>query len=705
MSILHVVPLLALVAPVETAPDMALRFVESHASLFRARSTELRLDYSARAANRTYVVFEQALRGVPVLGSQVVFRVLANDCIQAFDERGTIANLDIDLAPHVSCADAEDAFLDRLLEDGSIEDSTTFRFDDPTLAIRPDGSGSRLVWRVRVSTSDPLGAWIGIVDARSGETLDSTSDLYSTDVSGSVDARALVSNSCFGDPLDVAELRHLNVRVANAGASFTDETGAFTIANVDSSPVLLVANLTGRWIVVSDATNRNLSWSGSVTPGNPVAIHFLASGGSEIELAQTNAYVHGNGVHDFVKAHATVAGIDRAIPCTVNVASTCNAFYSHGSITCFHSGGGCSNSASASVIAHEYGHFLDDVTGGIADAALTEGNGDILSLLYTADACEWRCMRPGDGASCARDNSAGRIWPANECHGEPHCIGQTWAGFAWDARANLIAALGDVEGSRVAADLFLATFLANPPSIPDAVRETFLADDDDGALGNGTPHGALLADAASRHGFTAPLPPAIVALRPNEGRPCGGEAIEVFGSAFQRNATVVRFGGVPATVVSISSNGATAIVRPPARPAGGPVAVSVVTPYGSTSIANGYDYRFAADATIREGGLALGRTATLDVAGEPDADFVVIAGFDDAGAVFDGVSLAPGPARVIADSIVGTDPRASACGSFSKTFVVPARPSLALRHVFLQGAVRVGGVLQRTTLRTFTIVP
>ena len=51
----------------------------------------------------------------------------------------------------------------------------------------------------------------------------------------------------------------------------------------------------------------------------------------------------------------------------------------------FRAGGGCRNSAEATIVAHEYGHFVDHAFGGITNSGLSEGWGDTLAcLLYRA---------------------------------------------------------------------------------------------------------------------------------------------------------------------------------------------------------------------------------------------------------------------------------------------------------------------------------
>ncbi len=695
-----------------TAVTAALEFVDAHRDLIGIGSEELSLLGSYGGGRLIYVLFAQVHRGIPVAGSQVDFRIQPRGVLSSFGARGLVLGLDVDPTPALPAADAFDILLDRLCNDSTqpaIGPDTAFRFEESDLSIHREArdgvARGRLAWRVRLTTDSPFGNWVGFVDSQTGDLIRASNEIYGADVVGTVDARALVTGACFNSPLDVVALPHLRVRVSGGSASHTDATGAFVIGSSATEPVTVIASLDGRWVNVNNSGNTDLQLSATATPGVPVPLRFLPVGASELDLAQVNAYVHTTAIHDFVRQVASVPGIDRALTCRVNLMDTCNAFYSTNMISFFRSGGGCSNSASASVIAHEYGHFLDDQTGGIENAALSEGNGDVLSLLYTGDPCEWRCIRPSRSDLCARDNAVGRVWPAAECGGEPHCVGQTFAGYAWDAREALISELGLVPGARLANEVFIATFLANPASIPDAVLETFLADDDDGELSNGTPHGEALAQAATQHGFQAPIPPTIGSASPGSGGLCGGDEVVLAGSAFDRSATTVRFDGVAATIVSVSPSGTRIAVLSPPGTSERLASITVTTPFGSATLADAFAYANVRDASIRGGSLRVGGGATLDVVGTPHADFVVLAGLQALGSTIYGVGLTPGPARIAADSVQGSDARTSACGVFSKSLQVPARPSLASRQIYLQGAIREGSVLRPAPLHTYTIDP
>lgn len=65
----------------------------------------------------------------------------------------------------------------------------------------------------------------------------------------------------------------------------------------------------------------------------------------------------------------------------VNINSQCNAYWDGDTLNFFQASSECSNTANlGEVVLHEFGHGLDDNTGGIDDGAYSEGYGDLLAF-------------------------------------------------------------------------------------------------------------------------------------------------------------------------------------------------------------------------------------------------------------------------------------------------------------------------------------
>jgi hypothetical protein len=290
-----------------------------------------------------------------------------------------------------------------------------------------------------------------------------------------------------------AGLRNLQVNAAGASA-MTDENGSFTLDVADGTPVS--ATLTGQAVAVNNLAGPTLT--ATATAGPEIALGFADGAAGQLDLAQVNGYVYVDRVRSFLESNGVPSAALGVLTTNVNLFSTCNAYYMPGevSINFFQAGNGCNNTAIDTVIYHEYGHYVDDVFGGILGGGLSEGWGDLLACLARQSPELGEDFFTGSSAPLRTcDNSY--VYPPGG-NDEVHALGQAWSGFGWHARAGLIAALGAGEGDALARALLLPSLPSNAADIPAAVREVFLRDDDDGDLANLTPHWPILLAAAEQ---------------------------------------------------------------------------------------------------------------------------------------------------------------------------------------------------------------
>lgn len=287
-----------------------------------------------------------------------------------------------------------------------------------------------------------------------------------------------------------------NTQITGGGANATaNASGNYAITVPNGTPLTVTPS--GKASIVIDQSGPTLSVTGNAIDGGVTNLPFSST--TENGLAQLTSYYVVDQVRGFLEAH----GMDPALfgaplPTKTNENDICNAFYDPGArdINFFKSGGGCNNSSIDTVIAHEFGHFVDDFNGGIQDGGLSEGWGDLLGCLWSRQSTLGFDLFPGVALrNCQNDY----VFPPGG--DEVHNLGQAWAGFGWDVRTNLIAALGP-SGEELANSLILPSFQSNSPDIPASVREVFLRDDDDGDLSNHTPHWDQLFAAALHHGLT-----------------------------------------------------------------------------------------------------------------------------------------------------------------------------------------------------------
>jgi hypothetical protein len=359
------------------------------------------------------------------------------------------------------------------------------------LEVWPLDGGLALVWVVDLDDVERR-ALVRANGPRRGEV--TLHDARVFDADGVVRGHVAVGGAPGGaGQAQLLPLRELQVTAGDASA-WTDDAGGFALAVPAGSPV--TARLFGAGADVRDAGGADAV----ATAPAAAAMALTLGGASEAALGQGTAYHGVAAVRAFLVDHGIPeAALGAPLITRVNLPQTCNAYFHpvERSINFFRAGSGCRNSAEASIIAHEYGHFVDHTFGGITDGGLSEGWGDVLACLSLGAPVVGGDLLPGDILRTC--DNAYQFPPSG--HDGPHALGQAWSGFVWHAREALIAELGLAEADALIRGLVLPSLVSNAADIPAAVREVFLRDDDDGDLGNLTPHWSALRSAAERHGL------------------------------------------------------------------------------------------------------------------------------------------------------------------------------------------------------------
>ena len=448
----------------------------------------------------TYVSAQQVVGDVPIVDSHL-YLAMAPERLLASSYR-LFDGADLDVTPAIDRARAE------ALGREALRAPAGAAVREAALVIRELDGELALVWDVTVDGLDGR-AVVRAAGPRAG-VADAIDDrVYET--RGRVSAWVAVGGAPGGR--GTAQL------VPQRDATVHGGTGVSTTSGGDGSYALdAPAGGNVSVAVVGPAAHvKALGTPGASASAPVAAIVDLVLGAETGErmLAQTTAFHYVTATRRFLLDNGfTEAALGGPLTTNVNLSDTCNAYFSPSgrTINFFRAGGGCNNSAEASIIAHEYGHFVDEVFGGIRDGGLSEGWGDLLACLVL------KSPKVGpdlfqNGETMRTCDNAYRYPPGGR--DEVHALGQAWAGFGWHARAGLIASLGAERGDELARALILPSLASNAPSIPAAVREVFLRDDDDGDLSNRTPHWDVLFAAAERHGLdfvvaTDVTPPAAI---------------------------------------------------------------------------------------------------------------------------------------------------------------------------------------------------
>jgi hypothetical protein len=322
--------------------------------------------------------------------------------------------------------------------------------------------------------------------------LDWESEIYHTQ-HGRVTGNLWTTSAATGAPTANRALADLQVtRNTDSAQIITGPDGRYGyITNTGNAQITAV--LQGPFASVQDQAEPNLQVMQSGGTTGPIDLNFGAS--SETDLAQATAFFWTNFAHEFAQPALGPSALPN-LTVRTNINATCNAFWDGSSINFFHAGNGCPNTAYSDVVLHEFGHGVDAANGGIIDGGYSEGFGDSLAALGTRQPCVGRdFFGPG---SCLRPATDIVFWPPT--NPEVHDVGRRYAGFVWKLVQQLKRSNSDDEAFKVATRLVLGAAAANPSSIPDAVRLSFVIDAPTGNPADGSPHFQALAAAAdSRH--------------------------------------------------------------------------------------------------------------------------------------------------------------------------------------------------------------
>ena len=485
-----------------TAMIFASEFLEENAALFGIESVMpvLPEPYSAGHTVIMNVTFEKD--GVAVDDrSRVGFRYKDHGVLAAV----CASNLPLSYEPSEPTVAADDAIRIGAAASGRPA-SLLVVSQEPVLQYLPDDEmRARLTWRFELRNEDledPFAMEYFVTARDEPMILDTLDGVHYIDVEGKVEANVILF-----DPVSTPTtepLEHLRVDISSGGSgeALTDANGDYTIPFGGAGSITVRSVLEGPWVRVINTAGSNEVLTQNGTPPGPFDFLHNPSGTPEDVLAQAQGHFHTNIVHDFHEGIIGASGADISIPCNVNIGSSCNAFF-NGTINFFQSSGSCRNTCYDTVVYHEYGHFLDNVYGAVRQP-YSEGISDVYAMYITDQPVVGKNFFFNGGFIRTGENT--RQWPASECNGSVHCVGEVIGGFFWKLRVNLKNTHGAGPGGAIADQLAVFVNATDPLIIPDAAFETFVIDDDDGNMGNGTPNFFDIKDAADQHSLESPNP-------------------------------------------------------------------------------------------------------------------------------------------------------------------------------------------------------
>lgn len=356
--------------------------------------------------------------------------------------------------------------------------------EDARLVVLPveEGSGLayRLCWETHTRTKEGPGIWTSLIDAETGELVTVWNEVRFFDGHVSIEHDERNPNS---------SLIVSPAPLAPVSDAYTDLFGAFTAEPQEGS---FSTSLNGSYVRVRNSGGPNAAATFGEEDFTWTA--------DTADIAERDSYIFLHQIKAWGEIYGPEADIvwDR-ITSTVNMSDVCNAYYD-GDVNFFSAGSGCNNTGRlADVNYHEWGHgfHYTSLLSGSFDGSISEGIGDVTAFLLTGDPIVAPYfMTNGSGI---RRVDTDRVYP-QDVTGEVHADGLIFAGAVWDLWAVMAGEYGEEDGYDLTASLF-ALGIKGGPTIPESYDEFVVADDDDGDLGNGTPHTCQLIDAFQPHGL------------------------------------------------------------------------------------------------------------------------------------------------------------------------------------------------------------
>jgi hypothetical protein len=480
--------------------EVTRRFILENPNLFKVDEKDLRLLRGEKHGKLWYFTFQETYRGIPVINGRVDLRL---------DSRGRLAMLGADTHPDIQLSTSPSVAVDKAIENAKDRVNYNPARDQVTgsrLVILPAKSGVdyHLAWEIRLNTNDPLGRWVALVDAETGELLvlynrirtQSPTTSQTDTIFGSV--TGLIHPLYGTDPLSVQPFKDERIHSRGYGGNtgITDSLGDYLIPVLGSNPRNIMAYLVGPYVFVTNNGGNEANYFGSATPGIPhdflwdttLAIH-----------SERDVFYHTIIAHDRLKKiDPGYNFLDYPVPGRVNLSGLANAFWD-GYGMAFGDGGAGSGDFGefADVVYHEYGHGITDYqyrpfgTSG----AMHEGYSDFYACTITDEPLL------GEGIIGGRNLDNDLLCPEN-LQGESHADGRIIGGALWHMREGL----ADVPLAESLAHYSRYGFPGSPfqnecKNFFDYLLEIYLVDDDDADLSNGTPHGVIIGNAFKRHGI------------------------------------------------------------------------------------------------------------------------------------------------------------------------------------------------------------
>jgi len=462
------------------------------------------------STDKVAVEMRQILRGVPVVGGSVHALFTPQGALLALDSNALPG---VERLPARPIANRWEAVTIARGHFAAREGMEAILTGEPELVIVRDTAGEidqpRLSWSIELrnesNPADPAGLRVYVAAGDSSGAVVAQDELiHHQQIQGHVESWATPGTRAHSgaNPPTLHTMPFMNL-TSPSGNVTTNASGDFTFNS--ANPVTFTARYQGPYCRVENQSAANHSTSLQFTPGVPATLT-MNQGKTEWVTSEASCYDSVLDSRAWLKSiNPADTKLDFQVLANANINSSCNAYYNGSSINMFRAQGGCNNTGFSTIVAHEEGHWANDLYGsGNGGDGFGEGNADVLAM-YVYDTpivgadfyVNGNFIRTGENNRqfCGNSNTG--------CYGEVHADGEVLMGALWKVRAALNQTLGNAAGDLTSNTLWVAWMNAyNDSQIKTVIEDHWLAlDDNDANLLNGTPNYGDINDGFVAQGF------------------------------------------------------------------------------------------------------------------------------------------------------------------------------------------------------------
>lgn len=541
----------------------ALSFLHTATTWTHASDVDLDQGTVQAFMSRRTVLFRQLWQGIPVLGAFAKCSYDSSTSVMTSFESTLVRGLTVSTTPAIDSEAAEELACLAIVDSSSCDSA-----EEAALSVLLEVDDSRdvlarLVWVCTQIVANE-GAWRTVVDAQSGAIVMRESLSATATLSGTAEVRPNFYDPCQGTAFRPLRALYASIDQPQYVEVLTDETGGFAFLGLDEGSYEVTFELRGEEFSIKRGKGDPPNQPGAI-PSQTVVLqadqassfHWPVDDSDGILNGEQTTWYWIDACFEVLRDYGVqVPFLEVVIDATVDDHFRCSTaaaqgiYQSNSIILCaagYDQSGNRLRYASSELgdlVAHEFGHFVDDhrrIPGGalLQNRCFSEGLADVFAMLMTmrlgaiggptlADPMLWNegaallttCGQ--GGAYIRRFPDASRIWFPLMDYGDPtdpvpntgscrgdagHVLGQVVSTFYWRILDGLQVAGGMTREEAISwgFEKLLGVYGENPLDHAQLVWLLLELDDDNGTYQDRTPHWDIIVQAAADTGI--PVPP------------------------------------------------------------------------------------------------------------------------------------------------------------------------------------------------------